>query len=84
MKSIGAESAFACPADNHGGMGSGGLTIREYAAIACLQGLVANPGGPVQVNPMNGWGLTNCTFDHVAEFAVALADALISQLSEPK
>ena len=55
---------------------------RELFAAMAMQGLAANPGGPVQANPMCGWSLTNCTFEQAAEFAVALADALLSQLSE--
>ena len=32
-----------------------GMTLRQYAAIKAMQGLLANNGGPMQANAMCGW-----------------------------
>ncbi|WP_032961314.1 hypothetical protein [Bordetella hinzii] len=54
-----------------------GLTVREYFAAKAMQGLLANPGGPIQANGCSGWGIVNCTEDQIAEQCLVLADALI-------
>ena len=56
---------------------------REAIAATALAGLLANPGGPIQHRPDTGWGLTNCTAEHVARLAVAMADELLTALDEP-
>ena len=58
-----------------------GLTKREHFAAMAMQGLLANPGGPIQANGMSGWNLCNCTADQVGEFAKDLADALLRALA---
>lgn len=62
----------------------GGMDLRTYVATAALQGLLANPGGPVQANGMSGFGFTNCTTRQVAELAVILADELVDVLNKPQ
>lgn len=62
--------------------GEQGLTKRERTAIALMQGMLANPGGPIQANSSNGWGLTNCTRDQVAGAACRFADALLEELAK--
>lgn len=71
----------------HGSMPDGGqvffgLTKREYFAGLAMQGLLANPGGPIQANASNGWSLTNCTREQVAGAALRFADALLSELAK--
>lgn len=58
-----------------------GLTKREAFAMAAMQGLLANPGGPVQRSEQSGWHLCNCVPEDAAGFAVDMADALLSVLS---
>lgn len=48
-----------------------------------LQGLLANPAGPIQSNSMNGWGFTNCTENDIAELAYVMAEAML-QARKPK
>lgn len=58
--------------------GSEGMSLRDYFAAKAMQGLLANPGGPIQANGMNGWSLTNCTGADVAMMAYAMADAMLA------
>jgi hypothetical protein len=53
---------------------------RRQIAAALLQGLLANPGGPVQGNPSSETWYENCTQEQVATWAVDQADALIREL----
>jgi len=55
-----------------------GMSLRDYLAAKAAQGLMANPGGPVQKDSQCGWRLVNCTFDDVAEHAYGLADAMLA------
>ena len=59
-----------------------GMSLRDYFAGQALAGLCANPGGPYQANPMNGWGLVNCDMDGVIDLVYALADAMIRARKE--
>ena len=59
-----------------------GITIRQYAAIKAMQGLLANNGGPMQANAMCGWSLCHCTENDVAAMSVRLADALRAELEK--
>lgn len=59
-----------------------GTDIRTTIATKMMQGLISNPGGPVQRSEMSGWAFTNCSHQDVAEFSVALADALIEELNK--
>jgi len=59
-----------------------GMTLRQYAAIKAMQGLLANNGGPMQANAMCGWSLCNCTENDVAAMSVRLADALLAELEK--
>lgn len=54
------------------------MTLRDYFAAKAMQGLLANPGGPIQRNEQSAWALTNCTLDDVAELAHELADAMLA------
>lgn len=58
-----------------------GMTLRDYMAAKTLQGMLANPGGPLQRNDQCAWSLTNCTFDELAEFTYELADAMLKARS---
>ncbi|MGL6208706.1 MAG: hypothetical protein ACRC14_02610 [Paracoccaceae bacterium] len=51
---------------------------RWDAAMAAMQALCANPGGPVQANQYTGWNFVNCQSDGVAKVALSLADDLIA------
>lgn len=57
--------------------GYGGMTLRDYFAAKAMQGLLANPGGPIQENGMSGWNWCNCTVESVADFAWHIADAML-------
>lgn len=54
-----------------------GMTLRDYFAAKAIQGLLANPCGPVQANGMSGWNWCNCTVEDVADFAWHVADAML-------
>ena len=56
------------------------MSLRQYAAITAMQGLLANSGGPIQANDRTGWGLVNCTSQNIAVAAVDIADALLLEL----
>ena len=53
---------------------------RMMLAGMAMQGLLSNPGGPIQANGMSGWGLTNCKDDDVAWYSVHIADVLLAEL----
>lgn len=55
-----------------------GMTLRDYFAAKAMQGMLANPGGPIQANDRCGWGLVNCTYAQVADEAYAMADAMLA------
>jgi hypothetical protein len=57
--------------------GYGGIPLRDYFAAKVMQGLLANPGGPIQANGMSGWNWCNCTAEDVADFAWHVADAML-------
>jgi hypothetical protein len=59
-----------------------GMTLRAFIATKAMQGLLANPGGPIQQNDITGWGLTNTRAEGVAKTACAMADALIAELEK--
>ena len=54
-----------------------GISQRDWFAAQALTGLCANPGGPFQANPLNGWGMVNCTGEDIAYMAYLLADAML-------
>jgi len=58
-----------------------GLSIRDYFAAKAMQGLMANPGGPIQASGMSGWSFTNCDKNDVAELAFVIADAMLKARS---
>lgn len=63
--------------------GQEGLTKRELLAAMAMQGMLANPGGPVQASSNSGWqSTTNCNRGDVANEAVQFADALIAELAK--
>lgn len=49
-----------------------GLSFREYAAVAAMQGLLSNPD------------TTDMSHDECAKCSVNAADALIAELSKPQ
>lgn len=72
----------ATPTINHDGQLSiphGGLTLRDYFAAKAMQGLMANPAGPIQSNGSRGWGWCNCSPEDVVNLVYSLADAMISE-----
>lgn len=54
-----------------------GMTLRDYFAARMMQGLLANPGGPIQANGMNGWNWCNCSPEDVVCFAYSIADTML-------
>lgn len=61
-----------------------GMSLRDAMAIAALQGLCANPGGPFQACDQSGWRIVNCTFDQIADEAYGMADAMLrARTQEP-
>ena len=86
MSNLGNEPAY--PAERDDGYGHvtkfcTGLTKREAFAMAMLQGLLSNPGGPVQASPRSGWlSAVNCCRGQVAQEAVYYADALLEELAK--
>lgn len=58
-------------------------SFRNQAAIAAMQGLLANPS-VIGSNPNCGWGYVNCDANVVSDFALAHADALLAELARPK
>lgn len=59
-----------------------GMLLRDWFAGQALAGLCANPGGPFQANPQNGWSIVNCTTEDVARVAHDLADAMLKARDE--
>lgn len=53
-------------------------TVHDFA-LAALQGLLANPGGPVQASAHQGFNLVNCTHADVASLAYRFADAMVAE-----
>lgn len=53
-------------------------TVHDFA-LAALQGLLANPGGPVQASVQQGFNLANCTHADVACVAYRFADAMVAE-----
>ena len=86
MKIPDGEPAFPCPEASIVRFGHPdgflGMDIRTTIATKMMQGLLSNPGGPVQSSAECGWAFTNCSHQDVAEFSVALADALIKELNK--
>lgn len=58
--------------------GYGGMSMRDAFAMKALQGLLANPGGPIQANGMSGWSWCNCTAEDVASLTYSMADAMLA------
>jgi len=58
-----------------------GMTLRDYFAAAALQGMLANSGGPIQANSLDGWGIVNTTRKDVASDAYIFADAMLAARS---
>ena len=75
---MGNENTKLCENCRDGLIGSAlGMTLRDYFAAKAMQGLLANPGGPIQANGMSGWNWCNCTVESVADFAWHIADAML-------
>ena len=58
--------------------GYGGISMRDYFAAKAIQGLLANPGGPIQANGMNGWNWCNCSPEDAVNLAYSMADAMLA------
>jgi hypothetical protein len=54
-----------------------GASLRDYFAAKAIQGLLANPGGPIQANGMSGWDWCNCAAEDVAALAWHIADTML-------
>lgn len=63
-------------------MSGDGMTRLELAARA-MQGMCANPGGPLQANSQGGWGYCNGNAATLSAEAFALADAMLAASGEP-
>ena len=63
---------------------SPGLSIRDWFAGMALQGLLANPSGPIQANGMSGWGWTNCDQRNVVQAAFGIADDMLVARKEAR
>lgn len=59
--------------------GSVHITLRDNFAMAALQGIMANPSGPIQSNVMSGWGWCNCSPNDVTNLAYSLADEMLKE-----
>ncbi|MBR9878652.1 MAG: hypothetical protein GYB17_03960 [Gammaproteobacteria bacterium] len=59
-----------------------GLTKREHFAAMAMQGLLSNPGGPVQHNPISGTGYCNSDAGIVAAWSLEIADALLTAMED--
>lgn len=57
----------------------GGISMRDYFAAKAIQGLLANPGGPIQANGVIGWSWCNCSTEDVAYLAYSIADAMLKE-----
>lgn len=62
--------------------GYGGISMRDYFAAKAIQGLLANPGGPIQANGMNGWNWCNCSPEDAVNLAYSIADAMLKAREE--
>lgn len=62
--------------------GYGGMSLRAYFAAKAMQGLLANPSGPIQANGMSGWGWCNCSPEDVINLAYMLADAAMAKQAD--
>lgn len=54
-----------------------GMSLRDWFAGMAIQGLLANPGGPIQESVMDGGNWGNCTPMQVAQQAYGVADAML-------
>jgi|SRR5690554_3175145 len=53
------------------------MYLRDRLAAHVIQGLLANPSGPIQANGMCGWDFCNCTIEQVADLAWLIADHML-------
>lgn len=49
---------------------------------AALQGLCANSSGPIQANPLSGWGYVNCNAHGIAEMAADIATSALTAIAK--
>lgn len=71
---------------SHGTMGEvshEGMTLHDCYVGKVLQGLFANPGGPIQASDMSGWRLVNCTLEQLVDFAREVADIAVAAREAP-
>lgn len=58
------------------------VDLRDYFAAKAIQGLLANPGGPIQANGMSGWNWCNCSPEDAVNLAYSIADAMLKAREE--
>ena len=58
------------------------VSLRDQFAMAALQGIMANPSGPIQSNGMSGWGWCNCSPSDVTNLVYSVADAMLKERSK--
>lgn len=63
-------------------VGGEGMTLRDWFAAKAMQGLLANSGGPIQANGMNGWNWCNCSPEDAVNLAYSIADAMLKAREE--
>lgn len=63
--------------------GCGSMALLDFFAAKAMQGLLANPAGPIQSNNMSGWSFTNCAMSDVADLAYTMAEKML-QARKPK
>lgn len=73
----------AFPSVNHPDIPvNNGMALRDYFAAKSIQGLLANPGGLIQTNGMNGWNWCNCSPEDAVNLAYSIADAMLKAREE--
>ena len=72
------EGSYANPEQGANWIPQIGMSMRDYVAAVSLQGLLANPGGPIQRNGTNGWNFVNCLEGDVCKLSFIIADAWIA------
>lgn len=71
----------AFPTSN-GGSPYDGMTMRDFFAAKAMQGMLANPGGPIQRSDMCGWSYVNCTPQNVAALCYSMADEMLKERTQ--
>ncbi len=51
----------------------------NHIAAMLMQGLLANPGGPIQANGASGWGWTNCKYQDVVDMTYDIVEEMVNR-----